>query len=67
FLHSSLCFLRQPRGSSLDRFCRRHPTAPKQIEMRAAGHDVGGGISNWTEIQCVDASAAIIAPRAWLT
>ncbi|XBJ15011.1 hypothetical protein VPH35_006997 [Triticum aestivum] len=58
---------RQLRQSSLDRLCCRHPTAPEQIEMRAAGHDGGGGISNWTEIQGVDVPAVIIAPRAWLT
>uniref|UniRef100_A0A8R7R776 Uncharacterized protein n=1 Tax=Triticum urartu TaxID=4572 RepID=A0A8R7R776_TRIUA len=57
----------QPRGSSPDRPCRRHPTAPKYIEMRGVGHDAGAGISNWTEIQCVDVPAVIIAPCSWLT
>ncbi|XP_048565869.1 uncharacterized protein LOC125545865 isoform X3 [Triticum urartu] len=50
---------RQPRGSSLDRLCRRHHTAAEQIEMRDAGHDAGAGILNWTEIQCVDLTQSL--------
>ncbi|KAM3316860.1 hypothetical protein ACQJBY_034807 [Aegilops geniculata] len=49
----------QPRGSSLDRLCRRHHTAAEQIEMRDAGHDAGAGILNWTEIQCVDLTQSL--------